>query len=168
MRVRLEPFGLFHPLECLSEGRSLCCVQNLLGHRKEHMIFFDDVLGQQLDVPTGWLKKPLTGCRISRRAGFDRTIHLSHETAPHLVLVEHQADRSPFAGHAVFSQSRQEQLLFLPVVATVGELSNEGDHLRQGIGSDRLAPLDFPAKSFDDPQDLSDDPMVMSEEQVSA
>src|SRR3989304_1347062 len=71
---------------------------------------------------------------------------------PRLMLVEHDAQRPAFPRNAVPLQRRKEVLLFLAVVAAIGEGAKEVDEPRQSLSVHRPAPVETLAEPLQELQ----------------
>src|SRR3972149_5709346 len=58
----------------------------------------------------------------------ERLRDASHQFPAHLVLPQHDADRSPFPRDPPALQAGKEAAFFLPVMAAIDELAAERDH----------------------------------------
>src|SRR5665647_551989 len=118
---------LLDALELGGDHLLLLVAQDALGEREEHRVLLVDVQAQQVGVQRkvvgddGPCGLALVDVRQRRVDGTDRL-------TPGLVLAEHHADGAARGGVALLER-REQHALFFGVMATVGEVPGEVDHL---------------------------------------
>src|SRR5262245_46226955 len=92
-----------------------------LGHAEQDVVLFEDVLPQERDVLLGGIGvlSSIEGLRLARIS------HASHAVPTQNMLVKHDANWPALFGDASLLQDREENVLFLGVVALVGKLLKE-------------------------------------------
>src|SRR5665647_2381492 len=118
---------LLDALELGGDHRLLLVAQDALGEREEHRVFLVDVQAQQVGV-----QREVLGdgdpCGLALVDVGQRRVDGTDRLAPGLVLAEHHADGAARGGFALLER-REQHALFFGVMATVGEVPGEVDHL---------------------------------------
>ena len=76
-------------------------------------------------------KSPGMGHKVGRCRGIsgchctDRLRHAANIPAAHLVFLEHDAGRTLFAGESLALEQREQAILFLAVMTTIGKVAKE-------------------------------------------
>ena len=111
--------------ETLTEGLLVVWCHNYVTHVEEDIVFFEDVLGEKTDVAIGGLMETSDGGCFTSLLGVECFGHVARVLPGELVLEEHDADRSSFAGDSSRLQHREQQVFLLRMMAGVGERSEE-------------------------------------------
>src|ERR1035437_8147186 len=130
----------FEPLEFLQQPPLAVGRQARLGHRKEDIVFLEDVAIQKRAVVARARKhRGRGGGAIARAMLLPRGGQLPDEGAAVLMLPQHHADRSADLGDASRFEGGKEKLLLLAVVTLIGEDLDELQHLAEMLRIDLLA-----------------------------
>src|ERR1035437_2866014 len=121
----------FEPLEFLQQPPLAVGRQARLGHRKEDIVFLEDVGIQKRAVVARARNHSGRGRAIARAMFLPLGGHLPDEGAAVLMLAQHHADRSADLGDASRFEGGKEKLLLLAVVTLIGEDLDEIQHLAE-------------------------------------
>ena len=106
-------------------------IHHSVAHVEQDVILLEDVVRAQVNVLSGSLKESCSGSSVAGSSGGQSAGHFLGEASPNLMLVQHDADGSTITGDTSGFKNGEKKILFLAVVARVGEESDEFDALRK-------------------------------------
>jgi hypothetical protein len=138
--------------------------QPVVGHGKEALVFFRNVLTQQSHIGAGLVNEEGQGFRISRRRPIRHGPQAAQVLAAQVVFVTHHLGRTLEAGKAPCLQEWKEVGLLLGVMALVGKRLEEVERLPGGRGVQRLLLNALKGQFFQTGEDLLDDAVFALED----
>jgi hypothetical protein len=155
--LRLRPAEGFQQLVLLGFA------EGLVGHSKQAMVFFVNVISQQSDERAGVLDKSSDRGPIAGLGRRDCLIHSGYAASANLVLVEHDSRGTAFAREALGLHRREEVRLLLAVMTTIGEVSQEVDRFSSGRHIDLARTFGTLCHLFQTVKHLFNDPVLATE-----
>jgi hypothetical protein len=120
-----------HGAELVRQRTLIVRIHHSVTHVEQDVILLEDVVREQVNVVSGSLKESCSGSCVARSSGGQCAGHILGETSPNLMLVQHDADRPAITGDAPRFKNGEKKILFLTVVARVGEEPEKLDALRK-------------------------------------
>ncbi|MEK7326215.1 MAG: hypothetical protein AAB217_13245 [Chloroflexota bacterium] len=128
-------YPAIHGTELGRQCTSIVRIHHVVAHIEQDIVLLEDVVREQVNVLPGRFTESCSGGGVAGSSIGQSGGHFPGETSRDLMLMQHDADRSAVAGNAPGFKYGEKQVLFLAVVARVGEESDEFDALRKrGFG----------------------------------
>lgn len=140
-----------HGTELCSQRTLIVKIHHSVAHVEQDVILLEDVVREQINVLSGGLKESHSGRSVAGSSGGQSAGHILGETSPNLMLVQHDADGSAIAGDTPGFKNGEQKILFLAVVACVGEEPEKLDTLRKRRFGEFTGLLESVHKPAEDP-----------------
>ncbi len=109
-----------------------------IGHRKENLIFFLNVLEEKIAVETCMRYKLTRGAIDTLSIAVERVRHPANMLAARVMFGQHHPNGSSFARYPHRLHGRKEYRLFFRMMASVGKHAKELDHVAEVVGAYRF------------------------------